>query len=55
MGGSGRSLKLAPRLDTLGGRRLPVAYVDTPQRVPYIERDGNVLVIDYYALEALLR
>ena len=32
-------------------RGVPVAYVDTPRRVPRVERDGEVFVIDYFALE----
>ena len=32
-------------------RGVPVAYVDTPRRVPRIEKDGDVFVIDYFMLE----
>ena len=32
-------------------RGVPVAYVDTPRRVPRIENDGGVFVIDYFMLE----
>ena len=28
-------------------RGVPVAYIDTPGRVPHVERDGEVFVIDY--------
>ena len=32
-------------------RGVPVAYVDTPRRVPRIEKHGDVFVIDYFMLE----
>ena len=32
-------------------RGVPVAYIDTPRRVPRIEKDGDVFVIDYFMLE----
>ena len=32
-------------------RGVPVAYVDTPRRVPRVEKDGDVFVIDYFMLE----
>ena len=38
-------------LRELEQRGVPVAYVDTPRRVPRVEKDGDVFVIDYFMLE----
>ena len=34
-------------------RGVPVAYGDTPRRVPRVEKDGDVFVIDYFMLQGM--